>query len=129
MIDFDIHEERLLSRPDEIEACELALSSAFLSIKTLEADIASASDVAAMKAEINGKNKEVRVIQIRQAIASSDDVLGLQLRLKAAIENRDMLQAQADKLRREFSASLYLARVYAAECNLQVGQTAGIGMR
>lgn len=129
MIDFDMHEERLLNRPDEIEACELALSSAFLSIKTLEADIASASDVAVIDAEINGKNKEIRVVQMRQAIANSVDVTGLQLRLKSAIENRDMLQAQADKLRREFSASGFLARVHAAEMNLQAGQTAGIGMR
>ncbi len=129
MIDFEMHEERLLSRPDEIEACELSLSSAFLSIKTLEADIASASDVAVMDIKINGKNQKERDMQARQAIANSDDVLGLQLRLKSAIENRDMLQSRADKLRREFSASLYLARVYAAECQLQVGQTAGIGMR
>lgn len=129
MIDFEMHEERLLHRPDEIEACELALSSAFLSIKTLEADIASASDVAVIDAEINGKNKEIRVVQMRQAIANSVDVTGLQLRLKAAIENRDMLQAQADKLRREWSASGHLARVYAAQLNLQASETAGISVR
>ena len=129
MIDFEMHEERLLSRPDEIKACELALSSAFLSIKTLEADIASASDVAVMDAEITGKNQKERDMQARQAIANSDDVLGLQLRLNSAIENRDMLQAQADKLRREWSASGHLARVYAAQLNLQASETVGIGMR
>ncbi len=129
MIDFEMHEERLLNRPYEIEACELSLSSTFLSIKTLEADIASASDVAVMDTEITGTNQKERDMQSRQAIANSVDVRGLQLRLGVEIENRDVLQIQADKLRREFSASLYLARVYAAECNLRAGETAGIGMR
>lgn len=125
-IDIDIVQDRLEHRPREIEMCEMSLSQSIGAIKGLEDDIASASDVAVMDATIDGKNKEIRVVQMRQVIENDDDVRGLKKRLRDEIENRDMLDAQANRLRREHSGALFLSRVYAAELNLRVGESVGL---